>query len=198
MGACTGNNDEIIDFRRGVYRQIIHSNAAHDAARAQDDFPLEESAWRRLHDTIVQRLPVGPAPIAMTPYRLLNIAGTSEYLIVLRAGIDLDAAKACKCACIEHVARVFMRLRFAEGVELAGVAGADNDGVSPTAMSLGEAQTLLRFDVSDVCVIAVLLDTEDVSAIAADGKQAVRLSGQRIDDVVLARPDLSRGLVFGD
>ena len=62
----------------------------------------------------------------------------------------------------------------------------------------GEAQALLRFDVGDVGVVAVLLNAEDVSAIAADGEQAVGLRGECVDDVVFAGPDFARGLVFGE
>ena len=142
---------------------------------------------------VLERLPIGPTPVAATPLRLLDVAGAGEDFVVLRVGIDFDAAEAGECAGVEDVAGVFVGFGFAECVELAGVAGADEDSCCRDA--LGEAEALLRFDVSDVGVVAVLLNAEDVTAIAADGEQTVGLRGEGVDDVVFAGPDFARGLV---
>ena len=102
------------------------------------------------------------------------------------------------CARIEHVAGVFVLVGLAEGVELAGVAGADEHVVAGGAVNCSEAQALLRLDVGDIGVVAILLDAEDVATIAADGEHSIGACGERVDDVVFAGPDLARSLVGGD
>ena len=59
-----------------------------------------------------------------------------------------------------------------------------------------EAEALLRSYVRDVGVVAVLLNAEDVTAIAADGKQTTGLRREGVDDVIFAGPDFAWGLVW--
>src|SRR6185437_9038439 len=123
---------------------------------------------------------------------LVDIAGTGEDLVICGVGVDFDAAKAGEGAGIEDVAGIFMRFGFSEGIELAGIAGADEDRV--TAI-FGEAESLLCFKVGNVGVVPVLLNAEDVSAIAAEGEYAIGLRCQGVDDVVFAGPDFLQRLV---
>ena len=145
-----------------------------------------------MHGTIFQRLPVGPAPVATAARGLFDVAGAGEDFVVVRVRIDFDASEAGECAGVEHVAGVFMLFGFAKRVEFAGVAGADENDVAGAGVNVGQAEALLRINVRDVGIVAIFLNAEDVSAIAADGEQAVGLRGEGVNNVVFAGPYFAR------
>ena len=122
IDACAGNGDHVVDHRRGVDRQVIHRNAAHNSSSMQRGFPLQEAAGGRSHHTILQGLPVRPAADG-----LLHIAGAGLNLVAGGARLHLDAAKPRQRSGIEDVAAIFVPFRGAQQAQLAGIPGADED-----------------------------------------------------------------------
>ena len=156
----------------------------------QHGLPLQEAPGGRSHRAVLERLPVGPAA-----HRLLDVAGAGENLVAAGAGLDFDAAEAGKRAGIQHVAGVFVRLRMRPGDTSLPVLPV------PMRMSVGigfdgQAESLLRFEMADVGVGAVVGDAEDVAAIAGEREQAVGARGEGVDNVIFVGPELARRLVL--
>ena len=54
------NYNQVVDYGSGIYRQIIHADAAEHATGVKHGLPLQKtSRWRR-HSAVLQRLPVSP------------------------------------------------------------------------------------------------------------------------------------------
>jgi len=121
------------------------------------------SVRRRGHRAAVERLPFRPAPD-----RLLDVAGAGEQIKICRARLDLNAAKASHCARVQHVAGVLV-LHGATQNNSLPYAGADEDAAS--VLRHGQTQPLLRIQVRDVGVAAVVIDFEDAAAIAGKREQ---------------------------
>ena len=85
-----------------------------------------------------------------------------------------------------------MLLRCAQQNYLAGIPGADEHSAHPfCALNGSEAQALLRLQVGNVGVAAVVMNAEDASAIPAQRQQAIGTGSQRIDNLILARPEFA-------
>ena len=160
---------------------------------------MQEAARGRGHGAVLERLPVAPAPVAAPAHGLLDVAGAGLQFVVGRAGFDLDAAKARQRAGIQHVACVLVLFGAAQEDQLAGIACSDENAAHALrVLDSGQGQPLLRLQVGDVGVAAVVGDAEDAAAIAGERQHAVGLRGQRVDDLVLAGPKFARRLAFGE
>ena len=85
-----------------------------------------------------------------------------------------------------------MLFRCAQQNYLAGVAGADDDSAHPLrVLNSSEAQALLRLQVGNVGVGAIVTNAEDASAIPAQRQKAIGPGSQRIDNLILARPEFA-------
>ena len=82
-----------------------------------------------------------------------------------------------------------MRFCRAKKVDLACVSRA-NERTGRTLRG-SETKTLLRLQMADVSVTAIVVDAEDVAAIAGDREKAVRAGRQCVDDIVFAGPQFA-------
>ena len=167
VDAGTGYDDEVIDDGRGVDGKVVYGYAANGSVCVEDGFPLEEASGGRSDGAVFQGLPIGPA----IRDGLLDVAGAGEDFISWRnlarfrrgrseqvrrrrghrwrtRAFQLhQGQRACRCCRCRR--GYFCRC------------------------SIGQAEALLSIEVGDVGVDAVVLNAEDVTAIAGEGEQAV-------------------------
>ena len=191
--ARAGNDHQFVDHGRGIYGQIVDAHAAQRAIRVQHGLPLQENA-----PAVKPRSHSATAASRSSRARAApHCRSGSESHSPPNPGSIFNAAKAGKRARIQNVAGVFVLFRCAQQNYLAGVARADEDSTHPfRALNGSEAQALLRLEMGNVGIAAVVLNAENAPAIAAQRQQAIGPGSQRVDDLILAGPELARRLAL--